>query len=251
MNYGINLVFFTSTAGHFGHKDVYKITILHYKKLFNGWGFFSKVFCHIKVRPKEQDQLPEMIDFLYENDIHPLVTIGDWQRGMSHQNEYLKDIYTVFSNPEIQANPYTFWVEDDSPLKINGQTTAVDFVLRAIEILRSNPTILNFRFMRDGLPVNPNDQIDGVFNKSNVFDFQPNISRSRDLYIASLLIMKNWENFKNIQCEMGFRMAMDTISSMHPYRYLVFNPALITSYHIGTPDYQNYLTLPDFNFTQP
>lgn len=249
MSSDINLVFFTSTAGHYSFKDVYRTTILHYKKLFgDDFKGFKKVFAHVKVRPKEEALLPEMIDFLYEQDIQPIVTIGDWERGMSHQHEYLKDLRKVFSDPEVIDSEFLFWVEDDSPLKLKLTADKSSyFVMMAMDIMKRNPAILNLRFLREGLE--SKNKLSDLLSVSNVFDFQPNISRSRDLYVATTIIFNHWDTFKNMQCEAAFRLAMDTLSA-HPYRYLTFNPDWVTSYHIGAPDYEDYLKLPDFQFNK-
>lgn len=96
----LNLCIFTSTAGHFGNFDVYKTTIDHFEKSLGGnLDVFNYKIAHIKVRPREEERnrLPEMLDYFKSKNINTLITESEWGRGMSHQNEYLKDINKLFS----------------------------------------------------------------------------------------------------------------------------------------------------------
>jgi hypothetical protein len=236
----LNLLIFTTTRGHFGFQDVYKTSINFMEKKLGSLNVFSNCIAHIKVRDndEEKSRLPEMVSFFKSKNINSIITYGNWDRGMSHQNEYLKDINKCVNTKEIQSSPFTFWFEDDSP--IEGKDL-FDSFLKAILILQQNQDVLNIRYIREGLKENEHFyKKDENICFSNTFDFQPNISRSRDLLCASNLINRNWEYFKNIQCEMAFRIAMENFSNSK-FKFLGFNPESYFSYHIGTPEYNKFL----------
>jgi hypothetical protein len=236
----INIVLFTSTAGHYGF-DTYKTTVNHLEKKLSPYTFNEK-FAHIKVRPQEAHKMPEMIDFFYENKYRVIVTEGDWSRGMSHQHEYLKDIFKIFNDGHVHSAPYSFWVEDDSPILLKDATPLGEHIKNAINILSSNKDLLNIRFSRETILKSQNNQ---YVIPVNTFDFQPNIGRTRDLFIAAKIIQDNWSQFQYMQCEAAFKMASDFLS-YHPYKYLAFNPDMVTSYHIGAPNYEEIIKADDF-----
>ena len=239
-NLPLNLLIFTTTRGHFGFQDVYKTSIDFMERKLGSLNVFANKIAHIKVRQNdtEKDRLPEIISYFKSKDITPIVTYGDWERGMSHQNEYLKDINKSVNFKQIQSAPFTLWFEDDSP--IEGEDVLKSFD-QAIMILNQNQEVLNVRYIREGLKEGEHfSKVNDNIVSSKTFDFQPNISRSRDLLMASNLIIKNWEYFKNIQCEMAFRIAMENFS-FSDYKFLGFNPSNYFSYHIGTPEYPNFL----------
>ncbi len=236
----INLIIFTSTAGHFGF-DTYKTTVKHMERKLKGCDINER-FAHIKVRPKEADKMPEMIDFFYENKYRVIVTEGDWTRGMSHQHEYLKDIFKVFNDNHIHSAPYSFWVEDDSPILLKDNVSLSTHIQNAVSVLANNKDILNIRFSRETILNTKDNQ---YLIPVNTFDFQPNIGRTRDLFLASKIIQDNWNQFQYMQCEAAFKSSSDFLS-YHPYKYLAFNPNSVTSYHIGAPNYEEIIKGADF-----
>lgn len=240
----INFVMFTSTSGHFGF-DTYKTTVKHYKsKLGGSLNIFQQLFAHIKVKPTERDRLPEIIDFLLENDIKPIVTEGHWERGLSHGHEYLKDQFKVYNTDELHLAPYTFFTEDDEPLNIR-QGTASDYITTAINVLASNKDVLNIRFQRDGVQ-NITNPINNILNRVDTTDFQPFIARTRDLFLIAKGLRDNSEALQNVQCEAAFKIVSDSLS-YSPIRHLCFNPALVSSHHIGAPNYTEIIKSPEFS----
>lgn len=239
----LNLVIFTSTAGHFGHSTL-ATTIAHYRRALGGnLDLFATRYCHVKVRPNEQDRLPDIIDTLLDNDIKPIVTIADWNRGLSHGHQYLADQFKVYSTQELHAVPYVFAIEDDSPVHLK-QGTLDAFLDAAVNLLAANKDILHVRFQRDGVS-NVTQPVNAHLHCVDTTDFQPLVQRTRDLYLITKVLQDNAAQFAQTQCEAAFRMASDTLSS-HPYRYLCFNPAIASSYHIGTTTYPEILKTPEF-----
>lgn len=243
MSLPINLVIFTSTAGHFGYSTL-ATTIKHYKAALGGsLDLFAGRFCHVKVRPSETDRLPDIIDTLLEHEIKPIVTIGDWARGLSHGVEYLKDQYKTYGTQELHAALYTLFTEDDEPVHLK-QGTLAQYLETAINTLANNKDLLTIRFQRDGVS-NQTWPVNDLLHRVDTVDFQPSVWRTRDLYLAAKVIQDNAAQLANTQCEAAFRIAADTLSS-HPYRYLCFNPAMASSHHIGAPTYPEILKTPEF-----
>jgi len=243
MQLPLSLVFFTSTAGHFGYSTL-ETTIKHYRSKLNGnLDIFQQRFCHIKVRPDEKNKLPDIIDVLLDNDIKPIVTEGTWNRGLNHGNAYLADQYKVYSTQELHNIPYVFSVEDDSPIHIkSGQLS--QYLEAAVNTLSSNKDILTIRFQRDGVS-NQTWPVNDLLHRVDTYDFQPAISHIKYLYLGAKIVNDNAAHFANTQCEAAFRIASDILSN-HPYRYLCFNPELASSHHIGVPNYLDILKTPEF-----
>lgn len=240
----LNCLFYTSTAGHFGHIDVYRTTIKHYKaKLGGSFAAFNKVFAHVKVKPSQTDRLPDMIDYLLSEDIHPIVTQGDWSRGLDHSRAYLSDMFKVYNTQDLHSAPYCFVVEDDSPINVK-MAHLYAYLEAGIKVLEANKDILAVRFQRDGVS-NPRWPVNDLLDRVDSYDFQPTISHIKNLFLAAKIINDNAQAFESVQCEAAFRMASDTLSHS-PYRYLCFNPSLASSHHIGAEAYPEIMKTPEF-----
>lgn len=244
MKLPLNLVFFLTTAGHFGHLNVYQTTVKHYRaKLGGSLDLFQNRFAHIKVRKAEQDRLPDMIDFLLDNDIKPVVTGGEWARGLSHGAGILEDVHRVFNREDVHAAPFSFWVESDSPINVKTGGTLAEYLSTAVAVVNGNKDILSIRFQREG--VGRGTPISDLFDMVSTWDFQPTVARTRDLWLASKIIADHPAQFAAVQCEAAFRAASDTLSYSGA-RYLCFNPDRVTSHHIGAPDYATIIQGKDF-----
>lgn len=240
----MNLVFFTSTAGHFGHLDVYQKTIKHCERALGGdLKVFNKVFAHVKVKPSQRDRLPDIVDFLLDHDIHPIVTEGDWERGLSHGRAYLSDMHKVYNLQDLHSAPYCFVVEDDSPINVK-LANLHSYLEAAIKVLGANKDILAVRFQRDGVS-NQTWPVNELLNRVDSYDFQPTVARTRDLFLAAKIVQDNARAFENVQCEAAFRMASESLSHS-PYRFLCFNPSLASSHHIGAEAYPQIMETTEF-----
>lgn len=241
----LNIIFFISTSGHFDHLDVYKTTIKHYKaKLGGSLDVFQNAFAHIKVKPNQRDRLPEIIDFLLENNIKPIVTEGEWSRGLAHGQAYISDIFKVFNTEEVHSAPYSFWVEDDSPINVK-QDNLYSYLSTAVSILGSNKDIVNIRFQRDGIQ-DASQPINNFLNRVETFDFQPNIGRTRDLFLAAKALVDHPATFANVQCEAAFYATSKPLTHS-PIGFLCFNPKIVSSHHIGAPNYTEIIKSPEFS----
>ncbi len=240
----LNLVFFTSTSGHFGF-DTYQTTIKHFKKKLNGnFDLFNKVYAHIKVKPNHKERLQPILDFLESEKIEPIVTEGDWERGLIHGWQYLKDQFKVYNTQELHDVQYLMVVEDDSPILLK-EGNLSQFIKNAIYTLDSNRDVLHIRFQREGA-LNITYKLDDNYNIVDTYDFQPYIARVRDLMFITKILLENEKQLANVQCEMAFRIIADMFSSSYQ-RYLCFNPSKATSYHIGAPNYLELIKDKDFS----
>lgn len=243
MSLPLNLVIYTSTAGHYGHSTL-ATTIKHYKRALGGdLNLFAGRFCHVKIRPTETDRLPDIIDTLLDSEIKPLVTVGDWKRGLQHGGAYLSDMVRTYGDQTIHSTPYTFAVEDDSPIHLKAGALS-QYLEAAVNTLSTNHDILHIRFQRDNV-LNVTQPISDLYHRVDTWDLQPLVGRTRDLYLIAKIVTDNARTFENTQCEAALRMAADTLSN-HPYRYLCFNPVMASSHHIGAEAYPQIMQTPEF-----
>lgn len=151
---------------------------------------------------------------------------------LEYQNEYLLDVIAASKNPDVLKNPYILWFESDSPFQAKTKTM-LDLMNKAVgHFLKDDlgrRTTVQYRFLRDTnditLPVHKDFLIEKDFN------FQPMLIPTDYFVHCCNLLEKNWDQLKNYQCEMAFRIVADTISP-HSYRYKVFLPEEGVAYHL-------------------
>lgn len=233
-NLPISICLFTSTKGHFGH-STYLDTLRHLDRQIP-LSQFGKRYAHIKVSSDQRDEGVAMELALMDRGFAVDATVGDWSRGMSHQNAYLLDQRKASQSRVLQSQPFMLLLEDDSVMECHTYSLA-DCLSRMVTALEE-PLIMSTRFIRrcdwdGGVPVL--DKTETTFFSPH-FDFQPAVIRSRDYLIANKVIEDNWESLKHLQCEMVMRMALDTMSRA-PLRHLVWLPHVAESIHLGVPDY--------------
>lgn len=233
----LNLLLFTSTAGHFGFYDIYQSTITHLERSLDGsLSLFASKIAHLKVRPRpeEEERVAAMEGWLVSKGFTVVITRGEWSRGMSHQNEYLRDIARVTDLAALQAAPFTLWLEDDSPIETVGGGDLTPLLSEGCNHLL-NHHVLSYRFARLGSGESLT-RVDSRVHVSPVFHFQPTLCRSRDLFLASNLIRLNWAQFSHMQCELAFTHAMRALGGEQSAS-LVCDPTVGYSHHLGGPDY--------------
>lgn len=184
----MNLCFFTTTKGHFGRKDIYKITIENLFSKIQYHYFFDRI-AHIKVSPGEEEVANEMEEYLASKKFHVLKTIGEWRHNdNSHGYEYNKDIYTMFSNQMVGRDRFSLWLEDDWIL--NGRDIERKFYDAQI-FLNNKPDYLSVRVNADRYE---DDKVfdNGKFkvqkenytNWGPTFTFQPTIVKTENIHYA-------------------------------------------------------------------
>ncbi|MEY4371023.1 MAG: hypothetical protein RIQ48_739 [Pseudomonadota bacterium] len=236
----INLVLFTSTKGHFGNKQIYQRTI---EDLFSKIdpNFFFK-FAHIKVSPNEEKIAEEMQTFLSSLNFLVDKTIGNWSHSdhQSHAIGYTQDIIKSFSNDQLHKQQFSLWLEDDWLFNIKKNNLEY-YINYAVEQLKINKDLLCFRFNHEIHEVDENNNInkdiyylqtDKSTPYGSTFTFQPNITRTRDVWLAYKFISKYWDNIKNMHIELQSGWGLKHLTS-NPNHFAFFNPQYIDCIHIG------------------
>ncbi len=230
----VTLCFFTSTKGHFGHKDVYLRTLNQLHRQFP-LDYFGARLAHIKVTPGEEAIAEQMAEELVKRGFELLTTTAAWSRGTSHQIGYMQDVVTVSKDPLVHENPYVLWLEDDS-LSVPHDG---DYSRLLGDSLRffDDPEILSVRLLRRcdhaGSPILRQEK---NYFFSPHFNFQPAFLRSRDFYLAALTIERNPEATARVQCEMLWRLVLANFTR-NPLCHVVWNPDHAETIHLGTPEY--------------
>jgi hypothetical protein len=211
----LSLNFFTSTKGHFGCRAIYSYTLTSLYKKSSIIKNNAYKIAHIKVSPDEIEIGNKIEEDLYKNfNFNKVVkTIGDWSHnnGSSHL-EYLKDINTLYSQPELQNIKYGYWHEDDWVVNIDNYDEKVKL---AQFLLEKNPNLLTFRYTRvDDLDIKDRTQAieigNGLFIQSKEFSFNPTFIRNRDMYFISKFVLKNRFNG---HCERDFGLGANYLAS--------------------------------------
>lgn len=231
----LNLALFTTTKGHFGRTDIYKRTVRSLKSKVD-FNCFSGRFVHIKKSKK--DNVGEMMDWLNSEGFHCLVSEGDWSHAnLSHQHEYLKDIFTVFHNSDVNLCPYTLWLEDDFVF-VDGLMSVQSALGYGVDFLKRNPETLAFRFVREGdadikqrtqaQQINPR-----LFGQRREFSFNPVIVRTRDAMLTMKIVNKNLR-YLSQHCEMAYTQVSQYFSDAE-HSFVCLEPNNVFVKHIGVP----------------
>lgn len=232
----ITLCLFTSTKGHFGHKDVYLTTLSHLARQIPLCDFAARV-AHIKVSEGDSVLGDEMEYELKLRGFTVVRTTKNWSRGMEHQNQYVADIITLSKVPQVYDAPFILWLEDDSvmqPNKMSLETT----LARMTTQLEIDPDIVSWRFLRrcDWATSQGIQEVRDQTFFSEHFNFQPLIMRARDFYLANKVIDDSAGGFAHLQIEMFWRMVLGTFSRAK-HKHVVWLPDYAETVHLGTPDY--------------
>lgn len=239
----LQLVMFATTKGHFGRTEIYKDTV---NGLFSQISptIFEEKIVHIKTCAAEEATLNDMKQFFSGRGFEVIVSHGEWKHFTeSHQKEYLKDIIKVFSTPKASRAKYTLWLEDDWLFNVK-QQALYDWFILAMNILEANPEILTTRFChhyneferinnlihKHGIDAQAIKVDDLFFLNNDLYSFNPHISRTRDLFITSLLAERHLAELTH--SEMGFSQIIKQLSRKK-YSLAAFNTDLIQVEHIG------------------
>lgn len=236
----INLILFTSTKGHFGNKQIYQKTLEDLFSKIDPNLFFK--FAHIKVSPNEEKIAEEMQTFLSSLNFLVDKTIGNWSHSdhQSHAIGYTQDIIKIFNDDRLHKNQYSLWLEDDWIFNIKEKNLEY-YISYAIDELINNKNLLCFRFNHEIHDVIEENNINKDIyyiqtNKStqygSTFTFQPNITRTRDTWLAYKFIAQNWKSISqaHIELQSGWGFKHLTLSENH---FAFFNPKYINCTHIG------------------
>jgi len=236
------LLFFTTTRGHFERKDIYKTTL---QDLNNQSLFFEDAIVHSKVSSNELDfynneQRPDLQSFRLFKKC--LFTVDNWSHFQpSHALGQLKDI--IKSIKQVRTE-FIFHLEDDW-LLYSDKNTISYFFNQAIELLKSGKDVMQVRIPRHKDEQNHYKTIEklgDVYNRQGeIWSFNPNICRTRDVQIICNLIEKNWQSIEQsinagqINAELLFTQIARNLS-LENKPFYSFNPEFIRCLHIGTKE---------------
>jgi hypothetical protein len=239
----MNLVIFCTTMGH-GGRDTYEETITSISD--QAESLFSRKVLHLKTKPNQEDKAEEIKTFCSKFDIEVIETKADVVHHSNnhqiHSAEYFKDVFKVYSHPSFRKEEYSFWLEDDWVIKENGKKM-IDACLESMHFLDENPDQLCVRFNseKDFGPCNKDHFIDSgdIFTQGKnythygpTFTFQPNISRTKEIYVAWKSGQRYLDQLANYHCElMSGDLLKNLTESTTPFSF--YNPEKIYSQHIG------------------
>lgn len=231
----ISLILFTSTKGHFGHKDVYLKTLIHLDRQIPLSLFGGRV-AHVKVSVGEESFGEEMAGELEKRGFTVLVTIADWSRGQSHQAAYMADVVKVSKESSIYSRPYVLWFEDDQTITPHA-VSAERLLLQSCKLLAQDNELVSVRLLRRGdLSTSPILKQEANWFYSPHVNFQPLLLRSRDFYLAAKIVEQNPQLTAVTQCEMLWRLVLADFSRSE-HKHIVYNPDYAETIHLGTPEY--------------
>lgn len=239
----MNLIVFCTTMGH-GTRHTYSKTINSILKQADK--IITNRILHLKTLPDQEDKANEIKDFCAKNSIQVIETkAGLVHHSVNHQvhsAEYFKDIFKVYSDSKIRKEEFSLWLEDDWIIKENGKKF-LDACNESLEFLKSNPDQLCVRFnsAADFLKCQQDHFIadNDIFTQGKqytqwgpTFTFQPNISRTKEIYAAWKAAQKHLDMLGQYHCELMSGDILKNFSeSDTPFSF--YNPEKIYAEHIG------------------
>jgi len=242
----LNLIVFSTTMGH-GGKHTYQECIAKLFSNFNPQLFQNKVL-HLKSRDGEEDVANEIKSFCSPLDIRVIESKEDIvhhsENHLSHSAGYFKDIYKAYSDLEVRKTKYSLWLEDDWLFEIQ-DSNLEDAFKESVDFLDNNPDQLCVRFNRgenfgepDGSFLIENEN-ENIFTQAinytqygPTFTFQPNISRTNEIFISWKMAQQYLDKLGSYHCElMSGDLLKNTTNSETPFSF--YNTHKIYSNHIG------------------
>ncbi len=233
----ITLCLFTSTKGHFGHRDVWRATLTHLDRQLPIAAFGQRV-AHVKVSVGDEAIVADMVADLEGRGFKVLTTTADWSRGQSHQMAYMQDVVKLSKEASVYTQPYVLWLEDDQTITPHA-CSAEDLLLRSCRMLAEDNELTSVRLLRrEDLSTSPmvETPTDPRWFHSPHVNFQPLLLRSRDFYLGARLVEANPQAMAQTQCEMLWRFVL-AIFSRSPKQHLVYHPDHAETIHLGVTDY--------------
>ena len=237
----LNLIVFCTTMGH-GGRHTYKDSIVNlYDKIDSN--LFANKILHLKTRDGEEIIADE---FCNSVDIRVIETkeniVYHAENHQVHSAGYFKDIYKAYSDLDIRKQKYSFWLEDDELLQVN-KISLEDVFKKSIEFLDNNPDQLCVRLNRaDEFQDDNSDYLvenENIFTQAinytqygPTFTFQPNVSRTSEIFLAWKTAQKYLDKLGSYHCELVSGEILKKMSNSNtPFSF--FNPSKAYSKHIG------------------
>ena len=239
----LNLIVFCTTMGH-GGKYTYKDCITNLYDQMDSNLFVNKLL-HLKTRDGEEKVADEIKAFCNSVDIRVIESkeniVYHSENHLSHSAGYFKDIYKAYSDKEIRKQKYSLWLEDD--WLINSKICLKQVVGECLEFLDNNPDQLCVRLNRSeeyGPPDGDSHKETGDILTQAVnytqygptFTFQPNISRTNEIFIAWKAAQQHLDKLGSYHCELMSGDLLKPMSNSNtPFSF--FDPEKLYSEHIG------------------
>ena len=256
MSLPLNLIIFCTTIPKYGHGNNSEGSTSNYtyekviKSLFEDIDrrIFANKLLHLKTRDGEEDVAKDVKKICSEYNIRVIETKQNFQHHsenpLSHAAEYFKDIYKAFSDLEIRKQKYSLWLEDDYVFDCNN-TNLLNAFKDSIEFLDENPDQLCVRFNHsDGKGFRDPEgeylvETDNIFTQAinytkygPTFTFQPNISRTSEIFIAWKAAQEYLDKLGSYHCElMSGDLLKNLTNSKTPFSF--YNTHKVCSDHLG------------------
>lgn len=212
----LNIAFLISSAELKNGDRNYRDTISSYKI---GPGAMPPV-AYIKLPEHQKDLLPDVIDWLYNNDIRPIVATEGFNALILPQQERTKDILALFSHPEVNRHAYTLFVGGGWKVSTINAFECLD---SARSLLATTPSILSVAFESAQATTSTNH-----FLTCPSLTSRPVIVRTRDMMLAAKLAVDNAAQLQALSSEQAISNMMGMFS-YSPYKHLCFNPSVAHS----------------------
>ena len=230
--------------GH-GGRHTYKDSIVNlYDKIDSN--LFANKILHLKTRDGEEIIADEIKEFCNSVDIRVIETkeniVYHAENHQVHSAGYFKDIYKAYSDLDIRKQKYSFWLEDDELLQVN-KISLEDVFKKSIEFLDNNPDQLCVRLNRaDEFQDDNSDYLvenENIFTQAinytqygPTFTFQPNVSRTSEIFLAWKTAQNHLDKLGSYHCELMSGDLLKPMSNSNtPFSF--FDPSKIYSKHIG------------------
>jgi len=254
MKLPLNLIIFCTTAPKYGHgnnTENYKSNYT-YEKTINSLfdqvdkNLFKNKLLHLKSREGEEGVADNIKNFCDDKDIRVIETKENFEHhsdnALSHAAGYFKDIYKAFSDLDIRKQKYSLWLEDDYLFRLR-MISLEEAFKQSIKFLDNNPEQLCVRF---NLGLNFTKAVNSIKESHNIFTqdlnytqygptftFQPNISRTTDIFVAWRAAQNLLHKLEILHCELVSGEILKTNLTNSPTPFSFFNPKKIFSEHIG------------------
>ncbi len=203
----------------------YRTTIAHYITQLRERSGFSG--CHpesfpnlplphayVRLTDAEKPLLPDVIDFLYENGVEPIVEDGAQLRGRT-------DLLALLERPELQRpdGPYLFAVKGDKRVEPGTGQNLRNILHGAVSTLHTTQAVTSVGFAAPAGSMQVNDTFAAVPAAT-----YPAVFRTRDLYLAALLAHGRPAPFMG-EADAPALQVLSAFSH-HGYRHLAFAPTV-------------------------
>ncbi len=206
---------------------------------------FANKVLHLKSREGEEDVANEIKLLCSNLAIRVIETkeeVVHWSENhLAHSAGYFKDIYRAYSDLEIRKQKYSLWLEDD--WLFNSKICLEEAFKESLEFLDDNPNQLCVRF--NGVKGFFDPEGEYLVENGNIltqainytkygptFTFQPNLSRTNEIFIAWKAAQAHLDKLGSYHCEL---MSGDLLKSMTDSKtpFSFFNTNRVYAQHIG------------------